>query len=334
MKGPDSPRSYLGKEFGYLRGMVIFYTPISIEDLMSPGAVSYGVEAGRAVIHFKLPDGWREVTPWGQDDLHPTVRALRNGYLGVGPFEVQDLQFESSAFLLGVWEGLDSAERESYAEQIPKIFDTIQQMTGFAPTGHTCYWSLVILPPEPIHGGAAGAGSLVVDNNLGTITHEMFHWWNGQTIDAEDNADWFWEGFTTYYQAKVLLTAGIWTPDQFSQYIGQAKGRLWQQGQPQPIQMVDASERLVQQNDSTAYDLVYYGGALLAFELDRDLKQQGASLDAIWPVLQASGKPISTQSFLKVLAEIGGVEMEARYKAILYGQQALTLAPFAARPTE
>ena len=53
--------SYLGSEYGYLRGEVFLYTPISLGELLMPDTPAAGSELGRATVAFDLPPGWQIV---------------------------------------------------------------------------------------------------------------------------------------------------------------------------------------------------------------------------------------------------------------------------------
>jgi hypothetical protein len=324
-KGPNSPRSFLGSDFAYIRGMVILYEPISLKDLLKPDFDHPGIDSGFAEADVYLPAGWQMVSPYGSGKIATPAENLRNGYFAFGPFAIQDLLMGKTPFLVGVYDGLASDRREALSRQIPILFETMKQATGFSPVTHTCYWSLAILPLEPIHGGASGSGSLVVQDDISEIAHEMFHWWNGATLSTTADANWLKEGFTSYYAAKSLHTSGLWTERDFTVELDRYQSLLWQNTAPRSINLVAASKNLVQNNSQEAYNSVYYGGALLAFQLDQEFKANGGSLDAIWPILYSMGRPVTTQDFLQTLAKVGGDALSKQAGDILYGRSVIDL---------
>jgi hypothetical protein len=80
---------------------------------------------------------------------------------------------------------------------------------------------------------------------------------------------------------------------------------------------------MAKQPEASADPLVQYGGALLAYQLDKALQTQGSSLDALWPALKERRQPLTTQEFLTTLQTLGGSELRATAQAVLYGQAAL-----------
>ncbi len=328
-KGENAPRSYLGDSFAYLRGMLILYTPLSLKDILAPDFSTPSVDAGFAQVDVHLPPGWSMVSPWGSKQINTPAAGLRNGYFGFGPFRTSDLQFGQTAFLLGVSEQLPADRQATLNQQIPHLFETMLKETGFAPASHTCYFSVLVLPPDPIHGGASGTGSLVVEDSLSIISHEMFHWWNGATLLTTEDANWLKEGFTTYYAVKSLSKAGLWTQDQLDQELSGYTRKVSTSSQSAPGSLTQASQRLVRQNDSAAYNTVYYGGALLAASLDRQLAAQGKSLDDLWPVLNQLQRPVSTQDFLRALAAEGGEGLSQAAAAVIDGKASLEILDYA-----
>jgi hypothetical protein len=322
-KGSDSPRSYLGPNFGYLRAMVVLYTPFTWPDVqaMLNQNDTFSLDSGQAKLNFTLPKDWTLVSPWGSGEQAMPVSALRNVYFGIGKFQNTTLNSFESAMLVGSYPGINNQSSSDALLQVPSLFHAMQEMTGFAPLSRAPYWAVTILPEDPIHGGAAGTNSLVVCDDLVTISHEIFHWWNGRTLQFTPDANWIEEGFTTYYAGKALAHAGIWTTGDQGSYLRKLTNQLWGNRPPQPVNLVEASNRLKKQGNSQDYLTVYHGGALIAASLDERLHQQGKSLDQIWAVIQQGSSPVSTEGFLQSLAQVGGQTLADETKEILYGRK-------------
>ncbi len=320
MKGSQSPRSYLGADFAYIRGMVTLYTTLSIDEIIQADFDDQGMESGFADAEVLLPQGWAMISPFGSEKIVTPVAGLRNAYFGFGPFAVQDLTLDGTPLLLGVYEGLPEERSVTLGRQVPVLFETMQKMVGFSPVSNSCYWSMTIVPVESIHGGASGMGSLVVDDRVNIIAHEMFHWWNGSTIATTPDANWLKEGFTTYYAAKSAYAAGVWTEEEFLEETEKFAYRLWENGIPRAVNLIDASNELVRKNNRDAYEAVYSGGAFLAYHLDRRLQAKGSSLDALWLDLYNLRKTVSSKDFMRVVEKAGGADLAGQVKDFLYGQ--------------
>ena len=167
--------------------------------------------------------------------------------------------------------------------------------------------------------------SLVVHNKLSTIAHEMFHWWNGRTIQTTPDANWIKKGFTTYYEGKILYAAGLWSEEKFSDYVDYLRMKLWRDREPTPIDLLEASKKLLVKKMEEEYDNVYFGGALVAHGLDQRLQEQGNSLDEIWKLLNSRGGAVTTEVFLQALGELGGAELARECESLVYGRRTIGL---------
>lgn len=325
-----APRSYLGPDFGYLRGMVVLYTPLTSKSIS--GLLNYADvlddSAGQARLEFLLPEGWTLISPWGSGGLEMPVAHMRNTYFGVGPMSVTTEEVENSTLLLGVYAGFNQKQLDRVRRDIPNLFKTMRELTRISPRSVTPYWALTVLPREPIHGGAAGTSSVITCDDISTISHEMFHWWNGRTVETTPDANWIEEGFTKYYEGKALYSAGVWSSEDLREHLDKLYERdgldfVGVDGQWIPINLIKASEKLVRKGAGEEYYKVYNGGALIACFLDRELQMQGKSLDQIWQPLNDKDEPITTDVFLQELEILGGVELARECEDLVYGRRTI-----------
>jgi hypothetical protein len=315
--------SYLGPEYGYLRGMVILYTPVTIQELILPGKPAAGSEIGRSMVGFSLPPGWQLVSPLDIEHLEVQTAVLRDVYFTVGPLSPEEIQVGSDTLQIGMWQGLDSEERLRLRAAIPLLYQAIKESTGIQPSANTCFRVITILPAQPILGNVYGSGSLVVQNDLPGLARAMFLWWNGGTLRGASDAAWLQEGFSSYYQARLLMESELWSEDEFYDALQQHENSLWPQSGPQPVNLAEASRQWVRDGNPQAGILINHGGALLAYQIDQVLHEQGSSLDALWLALAASEQPVDTGVILDALQTLGGSELRATAHAIVYGQAAL-----------
>lgn len=323
---PETPRGYLNEKFGFFPGSIVLYTPISLNDILKRDFSNPGIDAGYAEMSVQLPSGWQMVSPWGSLEAHTPAATLRNGYIVLGPFLIQDLLYDNTPLLIGVYTGLDPVIRDELSKQIPALFETMRVLAGFDPASQTCYWSLAVLPGQSIQGSASGIGSLVIEPDQTRIAQEMFSWWNGQTLTTTNDARWLTEGFTMYYAAKALWKAGVWTEAEFLTEMERAIKKISAGGQVLPIDLIKLSNRPSAQDTAQADTSVRYGGGVLAYHLDYQLARQGKSLDQLWDVLVIESNPISTEVFLRELEKLGGAELSSSCADILHGRKALELS--------
>ncbi|MCX7711548.1 MAG: M1 family aminopeptidase [Clostridia bacterium] len=318
--------SYINPGFGYLRSMNILYTPITFKDAVSMirRLNSSDKNAGMATLKFFIPSEWVVNSPWEEDQGDIPISGLRNAYFGFGRFTLNKGNPIETPYSLAVFNGFDKQEQSKFAEQVPVILNEIQKLVGIQPVNKAHTRAITILPNEPIYGGAAGANSLIVDNSTLTMTHEIFHWWNGETIDTTTDANWIKEGFTMYYEVKTLLKAGLMSDAEASREYRKFRSKLLRHSETKMFQLIDSSKRLsVGKGSEKDNDIVYYGGALVARYLDQELEKQNKSLDQAWKMMYDHGNPISTNDFLSILSELGGKELSEQSKSMVKGQKAI-----------
>jgi hypothetical protein len=310
--------------------MVVLYTPFtlkSISGLLNDVDV-LDDSTGQASLEFFLPEEWTLISPWGSETAEMPIAYMRSTYFGIGQMSATTVQVGDSRLLLGVYAGLDEEQRDRILQDVPQLFEAMGELTRISPRSATPYWALTILPREPIHGGASGIGSLVTLDEISTISHEMFHWWNGDIVKTTPDAGWIQEGFTKYYEGKILYEAGIWSADEFHEHLDKlyerkGLGFVGPDGEWRPIDLVQASQDLGGGHEQEDYDKVYGGGALIAYFLDQELQKQGISLDEIWHRLNKVEELITTGIFLQELEKLGGAELAKACEGMVYGRRAI-----------
>jgi predicted metalloprotease with PDZ domain len=155
----------------------------------------------------------------------------------------------------------------------------------------------------------------------------MFHWWNGDAVKTTPDANWIHEGFTEYYEGKMLYEAEIWSSAELNEHLDKLHNRKGLEfvieGQWVPVDLVRASGDLASRGADEEYYKVYNGGALVAYFLDQELQKQGKSLDEIWHLLNDVDEPITTDVFLQKLEVLGGTELAKTCEDLIYGRRAI-----------
>jgi predicted metalloprotease with PDZ domain len=181
---------------------------------------------------------------------------------------------------------------------------------------------------------------------LGLISHEYFHTWNVKRLRPVEFAQydysqenytellWFFEGFTNYYDDRILRKAELIDDKQYLKYVNQAINQVMQ-----------TPGRLVQSVAQSSFDAwvkyyradantpnltvnYYTKGSLVAMCLDLSLRQlHQLTLDdvmrGLWKHCKAG--PMSEQDLLDVLKELTGRSWSQEIKAWVHGKRDLPL---------
>lgn len=117
------------------------------------------------------------------------------------------------------------------------------------------------------------------------LAHEYFHSWNARQLGrfpqkAETQAYWMSEGFTDFYARRLMLRAGLWTPEQFVADWNEML-RAYAASSLRTTGNVEAAAKFWS-GDYDAEKIPYQRGALLAALWDRQLQAKGlGDLDTV-----------------------------------------------------
>ena len=116
------------------------------------------------------------------------------------------------------------------------------------------------------------------------LGHEYFHSWNSRQLGAlgegeqEKRRYWFSEGFTDFYARRLMLRAGLMTPERFVASWNDTLAAY----AASPLRLAtNATAAARFWTDEAAEKLPYQRGAMMAAWWDARLHATGASLDAI-----------------------------------------------------
>jgi predicted metalloprotease with PDZ domain len=165
-------------------------------------------------------------------------------------------------------------------------------------TGLTQSFSLAMLPDTELQGHGLGI--------RGLLAHEMFHEWNGQTIEPEEPEQlvyWWTEGFTEFYTRRMLLRGGLITPQEYIDATNSKLRELWQS----PVRSASNDRiRIDFWQDRDVQRLPYARGDAVAMLLDGAIRRKSkgaASLDDLMRDLvreaRESGERFTTDELLR-----------------------------------
>jgi predicted metalloprotease with PDZ domain len=121
------------------------------------------------------------------------------------------------------------------------------------------------------------------------VSHELFHFWNGGSVDlASPDLAWFAEGATEYYGLQALAANGRLSSSELSDDIAGALDRL--SGNPWADSSLTALGRGYA-IDPMAWSAVYAKGLVAAWALDLRLANRGGLDDLMRDLVRRGARP-------------------------------------------
>lgn len=176
-------------------------------------------------------------------------------------------------------------------------------------------------PPHP----------LAVDAYRDLFVHELFHMWNGGTIQYMPHntsgfatEQWFTEGATTYYSARLLATpvslkdyervlGDAWS--QYRELLPTAGGLNFEQ--------IAAQTPPPRSGPSPYVDMLYHRGALVSYLLDAELVRHGKNLDDLLRHLYAThgieDRPFENADLHAAAETVAQTDLDPFFEAFVYG---------------
>ena len=149
-----------------------------------------------------------------------------------------------------------------------------------------------------------------------TLAHESFHTWipgliGGMPQENEVASYWFSEGLTDFYTGRMLVRAGLWTPQQFTDDLNSMLAAYAQS----PVREAP-NERIVADfwSDQAVQQLPYQRGRFLMTIWDARLRATGRSLDhAVLEMREraTAGDPLDAVDMLPEVLDSMGLDVRA-----------------------
>ncbi len=279
-----------------------------------------------------------------QVSFHDSHAGLRHAFYAGGPaWRVERREAPGGAVIV--------ASRGTQAAPDAQFADAVVQLVA----AHRRFWGDTQAPQQTIvrvpNNGWNNGGTLVhqaavlhVSRDFGPqsaafeslIGHENLHQWmpgrlGGRQYDSPEQAAhhyWMSEGFTDYYTHRLLLSAGVWSLDQYADQLTQVFRRYWRS--PDRHAMADSiAPRFF--SDPAAGRQMYVRGEWLAMTWDRALRaQDGAGLDGVLrglllPRQQALNAEAAHQRVLDALTTRLGDSPRQQVHAVVEEGRGLTL---------
>ncbi|HEY6135499.1 MAG TPA: PDZ domain-containing protein [Rubrivivax sp.] len=183
---------------------------------------------------------------------------------------------------------------------------------------------------------------------LGLVAHELFHAWSVKRLRPREWASpdynrenhtsllWFFEGFTTYFEDRLLLRAGLVDAAQYLRLLARTITALaaspGRQVQSVAAASFDAWTRYYRSDENTPNSTVSYytKGALVALAFDLTLRADGqGSLDEVLRLLwqRCRRRGLTEPDIEQALVQVAGRSLRAELQAWVHGTDELPLQP-------
>jgi len=208
----------------------------------------------------------------------------------------------------------------SPTEQITVLMaaNEVNSSEGFDLYGvHTGSSVLLMLHPETTLG-------LLKEQAASVIAHEMFHGWLGEAIPQTDPETlWFTEGATTWYAARMLASAGVWTPEHARNTLTSRLERDYATSDLLgKLSVADAAAEVMANRAQVSF--AYAGGVAACLALDQWLAENTGRRRPMDEILrhlytQGDGTPLSRASIERAVIAVTGLDCSAWLDEYVYG---------------
>ncbi len=183
---------------------------------------------------------------------------------------------------------------------------------------------------------------------LELCSHEYFHLWNVKRIQpkvyqlsdlkepAFTNQLWWFEGVTSYYDALILLRAGIIDQKKYLQLLAEQMTRVYRMPGRFEQSVAESSwltwTKFYQQDENAPNAIISYytKGSLIALGLDLWIRQRTRnekSLDDVllhlWEFYGSTGTGLEEYQIEAICSQVTGLELDEFFKRYLYGTEDL-----------
>ena len=330
-----------GQKFGrdpaihpYLRDDCTFWTG---HHLFIIGGTNSDIE-----VAFHLPKGWRVSTPWertgstGHQFIVNDQSELTNAAILIGEYAEAVAKSGKTEVVLAIGGSL-KASKDRMQGTVEKFLRTYSGVFSGRPVAPILF---VINPyekngEERLKGRSIGRSvSILMDGALDEATkhgwgpflgHEVFHIWNGATLDPFSLKEhWFLEGVTDYYAETTSVNLGYLSEREFFDRLERA-----------------CESYLSTSNDATiggsfnASRLGYDGGSIAAATLDlqiRHFTKNRRSLDHVMKQMYRefgdTTEKYTNRDIIEVVSKVADKDFEPFFQTYISGRERLPLSEY------
>jgi predicted metalloprotease with PDZ domain len=239
-----------------------------------------------------LPNEWVVASSFGtqtnRQKFNGEWHEIHDGLFAAGDFRFTRVRSSGQRLILaarGSWVFPDTqaaeeilslfrVEREFWRERKPNSFLVVltaydQDLGSSDGTGFTNSFLLYLSRKQTF-----------LTNEKSQLAHEIFHTWNPYRmgIVSGDETQWFTEGFTRYYQDRILLRAGLIDYPQYLERLNRTVAAYWSSPDRNWTQAEWVARKETHQAE---YELPYSRGAMIALWVDQKVHQNSGGSSSL-----------------------------------------------------
>jgi len=266
----------------------------------------------------KLPRNWIVASSFGtgrrSQRFKGEWRMVYDAIFSAGDFRLTQTEISGERLILAARGSWIFSDRQA-ANQILDIFRVERQFWGETKTNR---FLVILTPYEQDFGSSDGTvftsafllflsrKQTFLTDEKSLLAHEVFHTWNPYRMGSTSGeaTEWFTEGFTQYYQDRILLQAGLLSYPEYVDRLNQIVTSYWSS----PDRNWSQTQWLERkQTGKPEYELPYKRGAIIALWLDQRIRKNSLNErsldDRMFALLKSPEKILSTDILIASLAK-------------------------------
>lgn len=292
-------------------------------------------------LNWKIATQLKEIDP---DTYYaPDLYYFMDSPIEISDFDLREFEINGQIIRFALHHQGSEEDFNQYFEQVKRIVEQEKMVFGELPDyDYGKYTFLACYMPNVSGDGMEHRNSTVltdvtslanggVKENIGTVSHELFHSWNVERIRPSSlepfdfskanmsGSLWFAEGFTSYYTNLILCRAQIISPEEYVESLNKNFNYVWNspaRAYFNPVEMsyqapfVDAAKSIDPVNRENTFISYYSYGSVLGLALDLSLREKGQTLDdfmkLMWLTYGKTEVSYNLQDLQKTLGTFAG----------------------------
>ena len=294
-------------------------------------------------VEFKLPKGWRVLTPWKRIGLTghrfsvENQEELTTNYLLIGEHTEIVAKSGKTEVVMGIGGHLKTSKDEM-KRTVEKFLRAYSKLFKDGPDSRVTF----ILNPSEMEDtlGAEGQGrgrtvNILMNSTLNAASehlwapflgHEVFHIWNGLTAlePFTSKERWFLEGVTNYYSDITAKQLGYLSESEYLERLESACEKY-----------LSVSNEFAIGDDFRDSRLLYDGGSLVAASLDLQIRHLTKNRKNFNHVIQQMYRKFPDNSIeytqrdiIRTVSKVAGKDFDRFFKTYVTGKQRLPLSEY------
>ena len=293
-------------------------------------------------VEFKLPEGWRVLTPWKRIGLTghrfsvENQEELTRNYLLIGAHTEVVAKSGQTEVVIGIGGGL-KASKDEMKRTVEKFLRAYSKFFKDGPNDRVVF---IINPSEVdgLRGEGQGRGrtvNILMNSTLDEATghlwapflaHEVFHIWNGLTAltPFTSKERWFLEGVTNYYSDIMAKQLGYLSESEYLERLESACEKY-----------LSVSHEHVIGDDFRDSRLLYEGGSLVAASLDLQMRHLTKNKKNFNHVVQQMYRKFPDNSIeytqrdiIRTVNKVAGKDFNRFFETYVTGKERLPLSEY------